>query len=246
MTELIKTDLQFCVSRIPKDIRDLMQKYSLILGGGFIRNTISGEKVNDIDLFGADATTLQLAAQELGILRTAKIHETKYAYTILSPPRLPVQLIKRWHYTEMITLCQEFDFTVCQAAIRFLSGESGGWTSWTGERFYPDLAAKRLVYTSPQRDEEAGGSFLRMRKFLQRGYSIQAVSMAAVTARLIAKIPYRDLKDENVITRVITNLLREVDPMAVIDGIDFLDEHEIISQESGDQEHQNGQMPEAR
>ena len=234
MNQLINSDLQFCVARIPKDIRDLMHKYSLIIGGGFIRNTISGEKVNDIDLFGADATTLQLAAQEISIQRGAKIHETKYAFTVLCPPRIPVQLIKRWHYTEMITLCNEFDYTVCQAAIRFLPGESGGWTSWTGERFYPDLAAKRLVYTSPQRDEEAGGSFLRMMKFLQRGYSIQAASMAAVVARLISKINLHtdlNLGNEKVVTSILIGILREVDPLVVIDGIGLLDEHEAIDLE---------------
>jgi len=232
MGELTRTDLQFCVSRIPKDIRELMQKYSLLLGGGFIRNTISGEKVNDIDLFGADATILQLAAQEISISRSARLHETKYAYTILAPPRIPVQLIKRWHYSEMVKLCDEFDFTVCQAAIRWLSGDpKDAWVSWVGDRFYPDLAAKRLFYTSPQRDEEVGGSFLRMRKFLQRGYSIQACSMAAVVARLISKLNLNTglkLNNEAEVTAVLIGILREVDPMAVIDGIDFLDEHEII------------------
>ena len=39
-------------------------------------------------------------------------------------------------------------------------------------RFYPDLAARRLVYTSPLRNEDAGGSILRVLKFYQRGYRI--------------------------------------------------------------------------
>lgn len=33
MEGLINTDLLFVVSRIPKDVRDLMQKYPLLLGG---------------------------------------------------------------------------------------------------------------------------------------------------------------------------------------------------------------------
>lgn len=246
MNELINNDLHFCVSRIPKDVRALMQKYPLMLGGGFIRNTISREKVNDIDLFGPDDVSLKAAAQEIALSRKgSRIHETKYAFTVLSGLRQPVQFIKRWHYTEMITLCNEFDFTVCQAAIRWLPGVkgeddtevAGGWKSWTGDRFYPDLAAKRLVYTSPQRDEEAGGSFLRMRKFLMRGYTIQARSMAAVTARLIGKFEFHDaetLKDEKFVTQVLTNILREVDPLTIIDGIEFLDEHEIINLDQED------------
>ena len=232
MKKLTDYDLNFCVSRIPKDVRHLMSEYSLFIGGGFIRNTISGEKVNDIDLFGHDETNLKLAAQEIAMSRKGKIHETKYALTVICSPRIPVQFIKRWLYSDIETLCNEFDFTVCQAAIQVQSDKDDTgkiinvWSSFCSDYFYSDLAAKRLVYTSPKRDEEAGGSFLRMRKFLRRGYNIQASSMAGIVARLISKTQVRNFSDEEHVKTVITGLLREVDPLTVVDGLDLIDEHE--------------------
>ena len=73
-----------------------------------------------------------------------------------------------------------------------------------------------------------------MRKFLQRGYSIQAASMAAVVARLISKINLHtdlNLGNEKVVTSILIGILREVDPLVVIDGIGLLDEHEAIDLE---------------
>lgn len=246
MQELTKTDMQFVVSRIPKDVRALMAKYPLILGGGFIRETIAGNRVQDVDLFGPTEDKLRLAAQELCLKRKGRIHETKYALTVIAPPRLPVQFIKRWTCDSMTKLVEEFDFTVCQAAIRVLCTEGEGdemkikWSSCRSEGFYPDLAARRLVYTSPKRDEEAGGSFLRMRKFIARGYTIQAASMAAVTARLVTKVRIEEISEyekpedrEAFIGKVLVGLLREVDPLAIIDGLECLDEHEIIAAEGG-------------
>ena len=242
MEELINTDLHFCVSRIPKDVRDLViSTPKLFIAGGFIRSTISGETLSDIDLFGPDDMLVKCAAQELSIKRKGRIHETKYAYTILAPPRVPVQFIKRWLYTDILALVNEFDYTVCQAALQYIPGVIGEggiatgavWKSCISDRFYPDLAAKRLVYTSPMRDEEAGGSFLRMRKFLMRGYNIQASSMAGVVARLVSKLRLSEqaVMDEPYVKKIITGVLREVDPLRIIDGVDFLDEHEIIQQE---------------
>ena len=241
MQELISTDLHFCVSRIPKDVRDLViSNPSLFIAGGFIRSTISGESLSDIDLFGADNQLLKFAAQDLCMKRKGRVHETKYAYTVIAPPRVPVQFIKRWLYSDIITLVNEFDYTVCQAALQYIPGivGEGGvagavWKSCISDRFYPDLAAKRLVYTSPQRDEEAGGSMLRMRKFLRRGYNIQASSMAGVFARLVSKLHLSEqaVMDEPYVKQVITGVLREVDPLRVIDGVEFLDEHEIIKQD---------------
>ena len=248
MEELTKGDLQFVVSRIPKDVRKLMQTYpALMVGGGFIRSTISRDKVSDIDLFGPDELTLKCAAQEIALKRKGRIHETANALTVLSPPRHPLQFIKRWLFTNMVDLVHSFDFTVCQAVIQcvLLSPETPEevvkndddeplvhikWKSYCNKLFYPDLAAKRLTYTCPQRNEDAGGSIMRVKKFLMRGYTIQAESLAKVIARLISKIELKecsDLQREDWMATILLGLLREVDPLAVIDGLEVLDEHDV-------------------
>lgn len=229
MTELTATDLHFVVSRLPKDIRSLMQEHPLIVAGGFIRETVSGGKVSDIDIFGASKEALELAAMYLTLNRKGRKFSTKNAITVLSPPRFPVQFITRWLF-DTPTLCTEsFDFTVCQAAV-WHDHEAKRFKSSIGENFYPDLAARRLTYTYPVRDEDAGGSMLRMRKFISRGYSVQAGSMAGIISRLVGKLRGRegfDLSNEKWVAKILTGLLREVDPLTVIDGIDFVDEHEI-------------------
>lgn len=224
--QLTNTDLHFIVSRLPKDIVKLAKEHDLIIAGGFIRETISGGKVSDIDIFGESQDKLKLAALMLAQERKGRMFETKNAITVLSPPRFPVQFISRWLFKSSADCVASFDFTVCQAAVWFSDDR---WHSAIGENFYPDLAARRLVYTFLVRDEEAGGSMIRMKKFIQRGYSIQTSSLAGVVSRLIGKID-RDkinIRDEKEVARVLTGFLREVDPNTVVDGIDLIDEHEI-------------------
>lgn len=229
MNKLTKTDLQLCVSRIPKDIQSSMKEHNLFLGGGFIRSTISREKVNDIDLFGASKEILNLAALYLSVQRKGRTHKTGNAITVLSSVRTPAQFITKWLYHDPTKLCNDFDFTVCQAVIWFDDSEKI-WKSCVSDTFYSDLAAHRLVYTFPKREEAAGGSILRVRKFLQRGYNIQAASFAGVISRLVTAVDKESIlakEGERGLAKVITGLLREVDPLVIIDGVEAIDEHEI-------------------
>ena len=95
----------------------------------------------------------------------------------------------------------------------FLLGSSlDKWCSACDPRFYADLAAKRLVYRSPERNEDAGGSMLRVLKFYQRGYRIPLDSLGAVIARLIQGVKDPILLNEPKLARTLSGLLREVDP----------------------------------
>lgn len=234
--KLLDEDLRNVLSRIPKDVRSISKERGLLIGGGFIRSTIAGEKPNDIDMFGASKDVLELSAKDLHASRnTSKLHKTDNAFTVFCPPRLPVQFIHRWlyHNTEegAHKLLCEFDFTIAQAVIWY---ENVAWTSMISERFYCDLASKRLNYTSPRRTEDAGGSILRVRKFLARGYNIQVRSLGAIIARVGMAVRWNEIFDkhsdpydrEDAVANVIAGLLREVDPLAVVDGIDPINNHE--------------------
>lgn len=235
MRELTPTDLRFVVGRIPKDVAELLKTSGLILGGGFIRETISGGKVSDIDLFGANGEQLQLAAGKLFEARhatnvQARRFATGNAITLLSPPRLPVQFITRWQFDSPEACVASFDFTVCQAIV--WRDVQGNWFSMCADDFYTDLAARRLVYTFPVREEEAGGSMMRVRKFLARGYNIQPLSLGGVISRLCSKVIEERLRGDTTADRekdralVLAGLLREVDPLAVVDGLEPIDEHD--------------------
>lgn len=233
MATLTPTDLNFVVRRIPQDIRMLLKDLPLFLAGGFIRETIAGGDVKDIDLFGDTKMSLQSTAHVLASKRQTRPHETDNAITVLAPPRLPVQFITRWCFAKPEDVVASFDFTVCQAVVWY-DRATHQWASLTGEQFYPDLAARRLVYTFPVREEEAGGSMMRVRKFLARGYNIQADSLGGVIARMAMKVRETDLPlgrfdndRERAFASVMSGLLREVDPLLVVDGLEPINEHEV-------------------
>lgn len=238
--KLSMTDLNFVLRRVPRDVRELMKLRGLFLAGGFIRAAIAGEKASDIDLFGASLESLKLDAMQFAIARQGRMHETDNALTVLTPGhRLPVQFITKWLYApgEQEKLLAEFDFTIAQSVIWW---DKDGWHSSIGEAFYRDLAARRLVYTFPQRAEAAGGSLLRARKFLMRGYNIQAESLAGVISRLVSGVNEAAMGAlvgepgiEKARAQVMSGLLREVDPLIVIDGVDLADEHADIASETG-------------
>ena len=230
---LTDTDLNFVVRRLPKDVRTLLQSNAglLYVGGGFIRDTIAGIEPKDLDILGAP-TRLKGAAAALHVMRGNEgnkviAHETDNAITIVCPPRLPVQFITRWTFANSRDALASFDFTVCQACIYFDSGLDI-FVGECSDLFYPDLAARRLTYTFPQREEEAGGSMMRAVKFLRRGWNIQPHSLAGVMSRVAMKVDWERINagrvipedKERAVAAVVGGLLREVDPLLVVDGLE--------------------------
>lgn len=247
MTELLQEDLHKVLISLPKDIRELMKRHNLMLGGGFIRETVLGDKPNDIDLFGESSTVLQLAATELYHSRNAqaRVLNTKNAITQVQPPRTAVQYITRWVFNRPAPLVESFDFSVCQAVV-YWDFEAKQWDSLIADHFYADLASKRLVYTAPNRAEDAGGSLLRMRKFLNRGYHISAENMAAVIARLTTRVRWESSMsgNEEDVTKVLAGLLREVDPLHIVDGCQPIDvEHTTPGEDDENTPDDQGQPP---
>lgn len=237
-TPLTTTDLLLVLSRVPRDVRDLMVKNQLFLAGGFIRATIAGENPSDIDLLGPDKIKMMELGLGLASERGAKTHNTDNALTVIAPPRLPVQFITRWVFDSGNQLIEQFDFTIVQACIWF-DQAAKSWQSVCNKDFYSDLAARRLVYTSPKRHEDAGGSMLRVIKYIQRGYTIQPPSLARVMSRMVGAVNVARMKfvvgDEETrylpeppVALALLGLLREVDPLAIVDGVEFLDQQGLV------------------
>lgn len=226
MTELSTYDVNRVLAALPKAVVTMLQARPVFLGGGFIRAAIAGETPSDIDLFGPDKQTLTDAANALVIDYSArKPHHTRNALTVLAPPRMPVQFIHRGLYSEPEKILTSFDFTVAQAVL-WWDEASRSWQSLCAESYYADLAARRLVYTYPVREEESGGSLMRVLKFLHRGYHIDANNLAGPMARVFGRINFGHsmTSDEQGTARVITALLRQVDPLTVVDGMELVEE----------------------
>jgi len=67
MRELNPHDLNWAVRLLPVRLRNQMIKYGprIVLGGGYISSTVSGEKPNDLDLFTQTPEDAKLFAREL-------------------------------------------------------------------------------------------------------------------------------------------------------------------------------------
>lgn len=226
-SQLASVDLRSIVRRLPKETRSLLEKHpgDLFLAGGFIRAVIAGEPVSDIDLFVPHKSAADILCNELvASSGTRGVHKTANANTVLAKP--PVQFIHRWTFAKPEDAINSFDFTIASAAIWYEGKEPGGkWCSVCHASFYADLASKRLIYTCPSRNEDAGGSMLRVLKFLGRGYRIPLDSIAAVMARLMMGVSLHAMTTrdgdwvpdaEPFLTRVLCGKLVEVDPNTVL------------------------------
>lgn len=217
MRELEQVDLRFMIARLPKVVKAALERHpeSVCVAGGFIRSVIAHEEINDIDLFcrsqlECDALSAELVAGAAVDGVTLRVVKTDNAVTLLGGP-IAIQVIHRWVYGHPSEVLASFDFTIATAAI--FASNNGGFAGLCHDQYYSDLAAKRLVYLSPKRNEDAGGSMLRVLKFYQRGYRMPLDSLAAVVARLMTGVDFsRTNGDEEQNARVVLGLLREVDP----------------------------------
>lgn len=211
MNTLAPMGLLWCVRRLPRALAALMKAHpnQLVIAGGYIRSRITNEPVNDIDCFVPSVALGAALALAYAEGDEKRVHKTQNALTIKGS-RPTVQFITRWTYTEPSALLSSFDFTIACAAIWW---DGVAWQSLTHPDYYADLSARRLRYTSPMRNEDAGGSILRVLKFYQRGYRMPLDSLGAVVARLAMGVDQvKRSIDEPQLAKVLTGLLREVDP----------------------------------
>jgi len=240
-TGLSDNDTRRVVQTIPKDIREMLSSNAkvMFLGGGYIREIVAGGNPVDLDIFTDTLVRAQLAADDLikrrgGEKSGTRKHVSKNAVTVITPNRLPVQFITRWTFDKPHDLVCSFDFTVCQAALwRDGKTSNSEWKTLTHRDFYRDLAGRNLVYTNPVREEEAGGSMLRVIKFVKRGYRIQVTSLGQVMTQVMTRVFNKIYMEQTSLPpeQIVIGLLREVDPLTIIDGFDVVDDHEPVEGE---------------
>lgn len=198
MNVLTEEDLGLVIEKLPRPLRDWMRQLGwtgrIFVAGGFIRATVAGEEVNDIDIFTCSKADSDILARDLlglspqqwpdaALRHKAGLVETVNSFTLTSFSPA-IQIIHRWNFESASAAIAAFDFTICCAAIWF-DGPSDSFKSVCDPRFYPDLAAKRIVYRSPKREENPAGSLLRALKFVRLGYSLSNVALAGVLGRLL-------------------------------------------------------------
>jgi len=209
---LSRHDLNFAVNRLPIALKKLMEDKEwedrIFVGGGYLRSIVASEKVNDVDCFVRSVQDAEYLALKLAV-KKEDIVKTDNAYTIKG--KLVIQIIHRWLFEKAEDVSNSFDFTICCAVVYYKDKK---WQSFCDDAFYMDLAAKRLIYRNPIRNEDAGGSMLRVLKYYQKGYRIPLDSLANVIGRLVAGVesPVCKLSSVSQFSKVVCGLLREVDP----------------------------------
>lgn len=209
--KLDNQDLNWAITRMPVNLKNVMKEPewhgNIFVGGGYLRSIVAGEKVNDVDVFVKTKKDAELLAYKL-CNDKRDVYETENAFTIKG--KMVIQIIHRWLFNTPEEVSNSFDYTVCCAVIFY----NGKFDSFCDDRFYVDIASKRLVYRCPIRNEDAGGSMLRVLKYYQKGYRIPLDSLGNVIARLVKSIDINrvNMSDEKAIGKIITGLLHEVDP----------------------------------
>lgn len=204
-------DVQKVVDKLPYELIDLMKAEGIFLAGGAIHAVIAGEEVKDFGMFTTSKEyARRLTEWLISSFNNEDYLETENAFTVKDCMGLipDIQFIHRWTFNNEWELIGSFDYTIAQAAIWF---ENGDWKSVAAPSFYDDLEAKQLVYTAPDREEEPGGSLLRMRKFLRMGYDISSYDMAKVISRLLNGVDLKQLAgfEENERSSIINDLLTD-------------------------------------
>lgn len=267
MQSLLADDLYWVRRRLPGPVVKLMRHHAgkAVIAGGYIRSCVSNELINDIDIFAPTSAEARDWAYELSRNYNLKlgqgktrVHTSQNAYTVIGV-KPSVQIIHRWTYAKPEDIIGSFDFTIARSAMWWEPGEvrlppktrrqkrgaksrAHRWRTMVDDRFYADLAARRLVYCSPVRNEDAGGSLLRVLKFYQRGFRIPLPSLGAVIARLGMAVDWEECQrgtkqeTEEQFAKVFSGLLREVDPSVDPDHIMHLPTADEVEDDEEDQD----------
>jgi hypothetical protein len=234
MRELERSDLERCFNQLPAEgLWDLLtilrsKPGQLVVAGGFVRDSVLGETCRDVDVFAADADVAKRSALEFDQLlhesgEEPLVKASRYAVTVKwNDAVAPVQFIHRRPFTDPSDVIKTFDFTVSQGSFWW----AGGWHSAVSDRFYEDVRAKRIRYTSPVREEEIGGSFLRVLKLYRRGYVASLDSLGKIVTRFARAWKVDGTEDE--LWKVLAVELRAADAGAEsadhsnLDKLDYL------------------------
>jgi len=211
-------DLHRAFRFLPKELKAEMKPGNVFVGGGYLTSIVKGEHPpNDIDVFVPSVEVAEVLTQKLRNafnLQDANqvtVWRSDNATTIRRPNAVPIQIIHRWTFEKLEDVANSFDFTCCCAAI----GYDGAFVqSYCDDSFYQDVAASRLVYRHPVRNEDAGGSMLRLLKYIRKGYNAPLATVGGVMARMARGVEWKMMSEssETDLTKVLTALLVEVDP----------------------------------
>jgi hypothetical protein len=176
---------------IHKEMADL----GLMLAGGAVVCSFTEAPVKDLDFYMTSPKDRNAVLEFFGKYGFETVFESINAITLKRPSTRSrkvwtIQLITRFH-GDPYKVMSEFDFTITQGCYSFNTGEFD-----FGERFFGDLAARKLVYLGSSNYPIC--AMYRTKKYSERGYKLPGstiMHIALSIVRLEIKT-YKDLKEQ--------------------------------------------------
>lgn len=175
------------VDALPAEVRELLisQGPSIMVAGGFVRDTLTAARPKDVDIFGIDFRALTAASDAFEKRDNYRRGDTENAITYKNEiGGFDVQMIVRSFNTSHLETLTSFDFTNVQAGVYH---EAGEWFGICTEAFTRDLPAFALRFTSPPHNNMIG-SLLRAFKFVSQGWKIDDTSIVTILGRLTKEL----------------------------------------------------------
>lgn len=207
------------------------KRLGVTLCGGAINSIFSGMAIKDLDFYVKDANNIQ-AVNDLLLKFFTPGFVSANARTFSRPGkgrgRFVVQLITRFT-GEPEDIFEMFDFTITHGCYDFHKR-----VFIVGPRFFPDLSARRLVYSGKSLYPIC--AMYRTKKYQDRGYTLSGATIMHI-ALCIVQLEiktYAELKEQlmGIDTMFLQNLLAEYPEAATPDFGEFIERaFKIINQE---------------
>ena len=166
-------------------ILDTLDGIDCWVAGGCVRDYFTiGYVKSDIDVFFTSKEQYDIADSKLSSNKVLEDTDNAKMYLI---DKKKIHLIKKVFYDSPKTCIDDFDFTVCCAAVNKENVIHH-------DTFFIDLASKRLVI---QNLNYPLSTFKRVQKYVRKGYWICNNSLLQI-AKSLAKIDFEN-KNENVL-----------------------------------------------
>lgn len=165
-----------------KNVFDELARLRLMLCGGAINSTFTNAEINDLDFYLRDPQLLPEAKAFLAEWFPVDHIETINAVTMKrksakSNKKWTIQLITKFS-GEPSQIFDWFDFTITHGAYCFDTKEF-----CFGERFFPDLAKRRLVYSGASKYPIC--AMYRTNKYVKRGYELPGSTIMHIALSIV-------------------------------------------------------------
>jgi hypothetical protein len=207
------------------NVLDELDRLGVMLCGGAINSIFSGNPVNDLDFYVRESKDIPEVKMLLLKWFPEVAHRSLNATTYKrkaegSRKKYTVQIIERFTGPPD-TIFDWFDFTITHGCYCFASREFR-----FGFRFFPDLAAKRLVYSGNSKYPIC--AMYRTKKYQDRGYSLSGATIMHIALSIVQLDirTYHDLKQQlmGIDTMYLQNLLDSKEPENPVDYGEFIEE----------------------